>query len=203
MRHMHSDLMRAPRLQPAGDEAGRAEILQTAPVRHRLAALGQLDHGHALAVLGVAADGRVDMAREAGRFPPDEGGVFAHQRAGAAMIREQSGEALMRRIALGDGEQARCVFVNTVDNARALNAADARKARAAMGDESIDQCAALVACGGMHDKARRLVDDDEIIILIDNGQRNVLALGLRREGRRHVDLNSRARRNTRGRVNEN
>lgn len=52
---------------------------------------------------------------------------------------EKSGQALMRGIGLGDDEQARGVLVEPVDDAGAANSANARKALAAMSDESVDQ----------------------------------------------------------------
>lgn len=51
-----------------------------------------------------------------------------------------------------------------------------------MTDQRIDQCPARLACTRMHHEAGRLVDDDNIVILIKNCQRNIL--GLRERGRR-------------------
>ena len=47
-----------------------------------------------------------------------------------------------------------------------------------MGDQRIDQRAGGVAGPGMHGEARGLVDDDEVGILVDDGERH--GLGLRR-----------------------
>ena len=44
-----------------------------------------------------------------------------------------------------------------------------------MGDQRIDQRAGRIAGGGMHDEARRLVDDDDLVVLVHDGERDVLA----------------------------
>ena len=68
----------------------------------------------------------------------------------------------MRGVVLGDHHQAGGVLVEPMHDAGPPHAADAGQARAAMGDQRVDQRAGLVACRGMHDKARRLVDDDQM-----------------------------------------
>ena len=55
------------------------------------------------------------------------------------MVGESSGEALMRRIRLGDHHKAGRVLVETVDDAGPPDPADAGEALAAMGDQRIDQ----------------------------------------------------------------
>ena len=65
--------------------------------------------------------------------------------------------------------------------------ADAGKAGAAMGDQRIDQGAGLVPGGRMHHEAPGLVDDDDVVILIDDIERDILALGLGGDRLRHVD----------------
>ena len=91
-----------------------------------------------------------------------------------------SAEALVRRVRLGDDEQPGRTLVETVHDARPLDAADARQAVAAVGDERVDERAGGVPGGGMHDEVRRLVDDDEVAILVDDVERDRLGGGLRR-----------------------
>ncbi len=45
----------------------------------------------------------------------------------------------------------------------------------------------LVAGGGMHNEALGLVDDDDVLVLEHDIEGDILAFGLRRDGRRHVD----------------
>ena len=81
------------------------------------------------------------------------------------MIGELRGQRLVRLVVLGDHHQPGGVLVEPVHDARPLDAADAGKAGAAMGDQRVDQRAGLVAGGRMHDQAFRLVDDDDVVVL--------------------------------------
>ncbi len=56
-----------------------------------------------------------------------------------------------------------------------------------MGDQRVDQRAGLVAGGRMHHEAFRLVDDDDVVVLIDNIQRDIFAGWLGGDRLRHVD----------------
>jgi hypothetical protein len=79
------------------------------------------------------------------------------------------------------------ILVEPVHDARAPDAADPRQAGAAMGDQRVDQRAGLMARGRMHDKPPRLVDDDDVVILVDDVERDSFALGLGIDRFRHVD----------------
>ena len=56
-----------------------------------------------------------------------------------------------------------------------------------MGDQRVDQRAGLVAGGGMHHEPVGLVDDDDVVVLIDDIERDILAPGLGGDRLRHVD----------------
>ena len=56
-----------------------------------------------------------------------------------------------------------------------------------MGDQRVDQRAGLVAGGRMHHQAPGLVDDDDVVILVDDIERDIFAGGLGGDGLRHVD----------------
>ncbi len=116
------------------------------------------------------------------RHVPGEGQVAAPHRPGAAVVGELLGQRLMRPVVLGRDHQAGSVLVEPVHNSRPLHAADAGKAGATMGDQRVDQRAGFVAGGGMHDQPLRLVDDDNVVVLIDDIERDILALGLGRSG---------------------
>ena len=81
----------------------------------------------------------------------------------------------MRRVGLGDDHQPGGVLVEPVDDARPLHPADARQRRAAMADQRIDQRAVGMARRGMDDEAGGLVDDDEVLVLEHDVERDVLA----------------------------
>ena len=93
----------------------------------------------------------------------------------------------MRAVVLGDDEQARRILVEPVDDAGPLDPADARQAVAAMGDERIHERAGFVTGGRMHHEPGRLVDDDEVIVLVDDVERDRFAQWLGRDGRGKVE----------------
>ncbi len=95
------------------------------------------------------------------------------------MIGKGLRQRLVRAVRLGDDHDAAGVLVEAVDDARPLDAADARQAVAAMVDQRVDQRAGPVAGAGMHHQPGRLVDDDQLGILVEDVERDVLALGLR------------------------
>ena len=51
-----------------------------------------------------------------------------------------------------------------------------------MGDQRVDQRTGLVAGGRMHHQAPRLVDDDDVVILIDDVERDILTRRLGGDG---------------------
>lgn len=63
-----------------------------------------------------------------------------------------------------------------------------------MGEQGVDERAVLVAGRGVHDHAARLVDDDEVVVLIHHVQRQVLRYQLRGSGVRQRDDKRVARR---------
>ena len=71
----------------------------------------------------------------------------------------------MRRLCLGDDHQAAGVLVEPMHDSRAADPADAGEARAAMGQQRVDESAVGISRGGMDNHARRLVDDDQVCIL--------------------------------------
>ena len=93
----------------------------------------------------------------------------------------------MRRVGLRHDQQSGRVSVDAMDDAGPHHAADARQRGAAMGDQRVDQRACVVAGGRMHHHADRLVDDDQVLVFKDDIERDRLAAGLGRSGRRHVD----------------
>ena len=82
----------------------------------------------------------------------------------------------MSRIGLGDDHQAGGVLVEAVDDAWSFDAADAGQAGAAMRDQRIDQSAGGMTRGRMNDKPLRLVDHDDRVVLVDDVERDRLAL---------------------------
>ena len=111
---------------------------------------------------------------------PDERQIAALQPAVGAVGGELPSEPRVRLVRLGHHQQTGRVLVEPVHDTRPLDAADAGEARPAMGDEGIDQRACGVTGPGMDGEASRLVDDDEVRVLVHHGERD--CLGLRAAG---------------------
>ena len=62
-----------------------------------------------------------------------------------------------------------------------------------MGDERVDERAARMPRRRMHDEPGRLVDHDEVVVLVDDRERDRLRLRLGRHRRRHDERDARAR----------
>ena len=135
----------------------------------------------------MPVDRRIDGAALAVRHAPDEGHIAAPHRAGAAVVGELLGQRFVRAVVLGRHHQPGGVLVEPVHDARAPTPPMPERLGAAMGDQRVDQRAGLVAGGGMHHQALRLVDDDDVVVLKDDIERDILALGLGGDGLRHVD----------------
>ena len=67
---------------------------------------------------------------------------------------------------------------NAVDDARADGPADARQLPRAVVKQRVDERAVRVAGGRVHDHALRLVDNEQVVVLVHNVQRDVLGPGL-------------------------
>ena len=75
----------------------------------------------------------------------------------------------------------------------ALDPADAGQAVAAVKQQGVDQRAAGAAGGRVDHHADRLVDDDQLVVLVEDVERDVLGLGIWVLGRRRSEQQSVAR----------
>jgi hypothetical protein len=98
---------------------------------------------------------------------------------------ELLGEATVRHVRLRDDQQPARVLVETVHDPGPPHAANAGKALPAVGNERVDQCPARVARRRVHDHAGGLVDNDEVAILMGDGEARIFRLRRRRLGRWH------------------
>ena len=155
-------------------------------MRDRVAAA--FAHGLLLARVRMAVERRVDGAARPRRRAPDDGEIAALQRA-FALVGELLAERAVGAVVLGHHHQAGGVLVEPVHDAGPLDAADARQAVAAMGDQRVDQRAGGVAGGRMHHQALRLVDHDERVVLVDDVERDRLGRRLGRFRLRQRDGN--------------
>src|SRR3546814_12580418 len=95
----------------------------------------------------------------------------------------------MRLVCFGDDEQARCVLVDSVDYAGTSHAANAGELPLAMVQKRVHQRPVGIASRGMAHTTRRLVDDDQVLVLIGYGGRDLLWRCRRLAGARDRDLN--------------
>ena len=177
MGQMHADLMRAAGLQPAFDEArerpfGIAVTFDDAIARARLFALSRAAPPCACGRKGCARSGlRCGLRRAAG----------CPRRRRDRRARWHAPANCLARLAM-----ARSFLAATRSPDVSLSRRWTMPGRAtppmpvellaAMGDQRVDQRAVGIAGRRMDDKARRLLDDDEVLVLVNHSKRDVLAL---------------------------
>ncbi len=76
-------------------------------------------------------------------------------------------------IGLGDKQEPRCLLVESVDNALAAFAGPPGE-RSTAPLQRVDECAGPIPRRRMHDHSCRLVDDENIVVFVDDVQRNGL-----------------------------
>ena len=128
------------------------------------------DDCHALAVAGVAPDGAGDISGWRKHAPPDKGNVLP----GDAAAGERRRESDVGFVCLGDDHQTAGILVEAVNDAGACLAADAGKGVPAVGEQCMDEGSTGMAGARMDHEPGRLVDDEQVLVLMDDDQRNVL-----------------------------
>lgn len=197
MGEVDADLVGAAGLELTGEQGGdrlavlTREALDHPPMGHGVTAA--LAHRHFLSGVRMPVDRLIDGAAFPVRHAPDKGHVAAAHLAGAAMVGELRRQRLVGAVVLGGHHQSGGVLVEPMDNARPPDPADAGQACAAVGDQRVDQRAGLVPGGGMDHEVLRLVDDDDVVVLEHDVERDVLAFGLGGRGGGHVDCDRIAR----------
>ena len=126
----------------------------------------------------MAADGRVHRAGIVAQIAADDGLIRACHRVVGQLRRERQ----VCKVVFRRDEQPRRVLVDAVHDARPPLAADAGETLPAVGEQGVDERAVLVTGRGVHDHAARLVDDDEVFILVHHVQRQILRHELRGRG---------------------
>ena len=182
VRHVYADLVRAAGLELAADVRVAVVARDDRPVRDGAAGVFGC-HGHALAVRRVAADGRVDRAGILAQIAADDGLI----RAGHGVVSQLGREREVRKVVFRCDEQTGRVLVDAVHDAGPPLPADAGETVTAVGEQGVDERAVLVAGRRVHDHAARLVDDDEVVVLIHHVQRQILRHERRGRGVRQRD----------------
>ncbi len=138
---------------------------------------------------GWRSSGASMVPRRPVRRAPREGEIGPLQRPGAPMIGELGGQPAVRTVGFRYHHHAGRILVEPVHDSRPFHPADAREAVPTVRDQCIDQCAGAVSGGRMHHQPLRLVDHDQRIVLVEDVQRDVLALWLRGLIRWHNQAN--------------
>jgi len=99
---------------------------------------------------------------------------------------ESSGQGKAHGFLFCDHEQAAGSDVETVDDSRTLRMPNCCQRGTAMGQKGVSQGAVVTSAGGMHEHARRLVDDQKMGVFVQNRQRQRLRSEGDVFGGRHV-----------------
>ena len=174
---VRADLVRAPGLEPHPQQrvAGqRALGLEVGDRARGLVGVGRDPRAHA----AVAAERRVDRpARAPAGGPRRARGTRARSRARAA----RACSAAWASSARATTQQPGRVAVEPVHDARRARGPPAAPTRPASACASVPGC---VAARRVHDDARRLVDHEQVLVLVGDRERRVGHVGARRPRRR-------------------
>ncbi|MCW0424878.1 hypothetical protein NB713_002821 [Xanthomonas sacchari] len=167
VRHVYADLMGAAGLQAAFQGRMGAEALAQPVVGDGVAAV--LAHRHAQAVARMAVDRRVGGA--AGDQGPDHHRQILPVHVARGQLRHQRGVRLQGP---RHHHGAAGVLVQAVHDA---GARQRRQPRIAV-QQGIDQGAAGIAGARVHHQPGRLVQHDDLVVLVQHLQRDVLGQGV-------------------------
>lgn len=185
MRQVHANLMGPPRLEAALEQRSkgtRSEGFHDAIARARLLAAAS-HHCHALSVEGIAAYSSFDHSRSRAGRAPDHGVIGTLDR----MVLELLRQARHCPFVLGGDEKPARILVQAMNDPRTGDTADPSERCAAMGDKCIDERTGGITGSRMHHETGRLLDHDQVAVLVDDfqGDRFAAWLGIERPG--HLD----------------
>ena len=192
------DLVRPPGDEVELEQGPAGEPLADAVAGHGRPAVG--DDTHPGPVPRVAPDGRFDPTGARGHLAVDQRLVRLLDPARLELGHQRR----LRGILLGDHQQTARVLVQAVDDARALDTGDPAPRRAvAVGQEGVDQRPVRMTGGRVDDQAGRLVDDQQVVVLVDDVEDD-LGRGSEVERDRigHLEAQLRARGDDRVRLEE-
>lgn len=147
---------------------------------------GAIGDGHAFAVGGMPGDGGVDLALIGRERTAGEREVDLIDLAGA----ELGGQGEMRDVIFCGHDTTAGVTVEPMDDARAGDPADAAELATAVMEQRIDECAFGMSGRGVNHHPGRFVEDEQVIVLEENVQRDGLGRGGGRFGFGPVDGNA-------------
>lgn len=179
--HVYAYLVRATRLELTFHKCHITKAFQYSPVGDgvltALVVLGK--HGHDHAVFGMAAHIAHDGALILVEIAPHQCPVLAFE----VVVEEDLGETHLGQLVFCDHHKAGGVLVDAVHQQGLHGRAVGLPLVLEIVAQRVDQCAGVVAEGGMHHHAGLLVDDDEVVILVDDVDGYVFRIDLRVAGR--------------------
>ena len=193
---VYADLMRTARVNGHLQEREHPQLFGaddprdrfTAPARPcRFPAAGaalKAPGGHLLPIRRVAADRRVDASSRL-YLAPHQREIFFFDLPVVKLARQ----LFVRLVVLGHHHQAGCTAVEAVHDPRSPFSPDAAQIIDVM-KERVDQRSARVSGRGMDHHPGRFVDDDDVFVLVEDGQRQCFRLRHRIDRLGDVDADS-------------
>ena len=129
-----------------------------------------IDDCHALPVSWIPGYRFVDCKGVAGEMTPGHHGIAPDDPPGG----DRGAQKTVRAVGLGDYKQAGRLLVQPMDHSGSFGLALRGKSSPAP-QQGVDECPAPIAGSRVHHHARRLVDDQECLILVHDAYRNVFA----------------------------
>lgn len=127
------------------------------------------DDGHSLPIFRVTSDGSFELTGVVLDQSPDDG----HIRPAERTVLQLRGECSVAQVVAGDDDEARCAFVEPVNNARTSGTSDGRPVSAPT-EKRVYQRAGVVAGRRVNDHPGGLVDDRKVFVFIDHLKRYLL-----------------------------
>ena len=142
-----------------------------------------LNNSHALAIGFVSCDRLVNRSAVLARASNYDCFIAAIR----SMCRNLCGKTLMSAVVFGNDKQSAGVFVDAMNNAGTMLAVNAGKAFTAVKHKRIHKRAGPVSDCRMHDHAARFIHHNDILILIDDIERNIFGCKVNLTQLRHND----------------
>ena len=176
-----TDLMRAPGVEVTAQKGmGSFAFEDGVPSARETTAR---DHGHPLSLPRMASDRAFELARVGLHLAARDGDIRAAERAVAELRRESA----VRGVVARDDDEARRPLVEAVDDSRPSGPARSGPA-AASTEQRMNEGPGVMPGRRVHDHARRLVDDGEVVILVDDVEGYVLGSCLQHKRLRQLDF---------------
>ena len=133
-------------------------------VRHRFFPGRRCHHCHLLSIHRMPTNPIGDRSRSCSGNSIGHGDVFLPSLA----LRKLADQRVIGCIALGSDETTRGVFVETMDNSRSVLPGQTTEFSCTMMKQRVDESTIEISGSGVDNEARRLVHDDDFVVLIEN-----------------------------------